>query len=402
LKKHIETSVKLALCLLEIGYLPFLALLCISARFYKKSVDVGLGPEPLINNIYHKKALEKYGYSAETYVTHTYFITKEFDKNFAYDKKTISEKVISLIMLRVLHVDFIYAIFRYKCQYIYFNGGALRTAYILWPLEPLLLRISGVVTVVMPYGGDIMEADKTPNLCYRHAMVTDYPGHRFHKKRIAKKNHLWTSHANHVISGCDWVDYMYHWDTLMVAHFSIDMSLHNGERHENSEPSATFRILHAPNHRNIKGTKFVIEAVEALKQEGEKVDLIMLERVSNQEVLEEIQKADLVVNQLIIGWYAMFAIEAMASSKPVICYLREDLLNLYRCAGLIANDEPPLINSNPLSLKDDLRRLINDRESVRRIGIKGRQYVERVHSLEYVGSVFDSINKSIGLSPSLK
>ena len=33
----------------------------------------------------------------------------------------------------------------------------------------------------------------------------------------------WTTHSDHVISGCDWVDYMHHWDTLMSAHFSIDI-----------------------------------------------------------------------------------------------------------------------------------------------------------------------------------
>lgn len=43
----------------------FLALL---SRFVKKPVDIGLGPHPLINNVYHKTALERRGYSAETSV----------------------------------------------------------------------------------------------------------------------------------------------------------------------------------------------------------------------------------------------------------------------------------------------------------------------------------------------
>jgi len=51
----------------------------IVARFVHKRYDVGIGPEPLINNVYHKKALERYGYTAKTFVGETYFITSEFD-----------------------------------------------------------------------------------------------------------------------------------------------------------------------------------------------------------------------------------------------------------------------------------------------------------------------------------
>ena len=61
---------------------PILILFAIVSRILNFRKGIGLGPEPLINNVYHKKALEKYGYTAETFVTDTYFITSEFDKVF--------------------------------------------------------------------------------------------------------------------------------------------------------------------------------------------------------------------------------------------------------------------------------------------------------------------------------
>ena len=63
----------------EILILPLLLIVSFLARFYKKPIDVGLGPEPLINNFYHKRALELFGYTAETFVKKTYFIIKDFD-----------------------------------------------------------------------------------------------------------------------------------------------------------------------------------------------------------------------------------------------------------------------------------------------------------------------------------
>ena len=55
--------------------------ICIISRFLRKgrSIDVGLGPLPLINNVYHCKALKQAGFSAETFVNRAWFITNEFD-----------------------------------------------------------------------------------------------------------------------------------------------------------------------------------------------------------------------------------------------------------------------------------------------------------------------------------
>ena len=101
----------------------------------------------------------------------------------------------------------------------------------------------------------------------------------------------------------------------------------------------------------------MVEAVDNLKAEGHDVELVLVEQLSNLEILELILSVDLVIDQLIVGWYAMFAIESLVG-KPVVCFLRDDLFNLYRAKGLISPNEPPLINVAPLNLKEELRELI--------------------------------------------
>lgn len=390
-------AILLARSLFELVKLPLLMAIAWASRLARKSYDVGLGPMPMINNIYHKQALMRYGYSAETFVDTVYFISDEFDR------KLIPSTAFRRRLMNETHLVFLFAIFRYRALYLYFTGGPLQATSVLWRFEPILYRIAGIKTVLMPYGGDVQYLTQTPNLLFRHAMALDYPMHRVRHDPTRKRIDLWTRHASHLISGCDWVDYMYYWDTLMLAHFSIDT-----ERWRPPEPrdaerdrSRPLRVLHAPNHRAVKGSSHFIEAVRQLREEGVAIELRIIERVPNAEVRKAMAKADVVADQLIVGWYAMFALEAMSMGKPVICYLREDLQRFYEAAGLVGKDEIPIINCRPDQVMETLRKLATtERDSLAARGERGIAFVRKHHSVDYVGRVFDRINRSIGLLPS--
>ncbi len=70
---------------------------------------------------------------------------------------------------------------------------------------------------------------------------------------------------------------------------------------------------------------------------------ILAERVPNEKIRALMATVDIIADQLIIGWYAMFALEGMAMEKPVLCYLRDDLEKLYEATGLIQIDELPIV-----------------------------------------------------------
>lgn len=376
---------------LELIWLPSLAVAAVIARLWPKRRIIGLGPEPLINNVYHAKALRRHGWRAETFVDSLYFITAEFDVKLIFRSSPLRT------LSRLLFVPFLFCIFRYKVIYIYFNGGGLYASRLLWTVEPLLYRIAGIKVIIMPYGGDVQDMQKCPNLAFRHAVDKDYPTHFRRRHTIRAKVWLWSRWADHVISGCDWVDYMQHWDTLCVSHFSIDLDYWVASPTESRE-GRPMRILHAPNHKNIKGTRFFEQAVADLQREGVAVELVMVQGVPNDQLRTLMKSCDVIADQLIIGWYAMFAIEAMALRKPVMCFTRTDLEDLYVQANLLERDELPLIKCNPSNVVDVIRELTKAPTSrLSELGDRGRAYVERRHSLDTIGAMFTSIHAGLGI-----
>lgn len=134
-------------------------------------------------------------------------------------------------------------------------------------------------------------------------------------------------------------------------------------------------ILHAPTDRVIKGTKYLIETVSRLKKEGYPVELKLIENVKHNQLKKFCQEADIVVDQLLIGWYGAFAVEAMALGKPVVCYLNKDLFYLVPWAKDI-----PIVNANVTNLYEKLKWLIENPKERERIGKKSREFVEKWHN----------------------
>ncbi|MEM7228005.1 MAG: glycosyltransferase [Planctomycetota bacterium] len=131
-------------------------------------------------------------------------------------------------------------------------------------------------------------------------------------------------------------------------------------------------IVHAPSRRIVKGSDHVIAAIETLKAEGLKFRFEVIEGLPNDVARQRYQEADIVVDQLRIGWYGVLAVEAMALGKAVVSYIRDDLIPTF-------DDGPPLAVANPDTITDVLRRLITDVEHRRAVAHRGRTYCERVH-----------------------
>lgn len=138
-------------------------------------------------------------------------------------------------------------------------------------------------------------------------------------------------------------------------------------------------IVHAPSRAEVKGSPFLISAVKKLQSEGFSCELKLLQGVPHNKVIEECRKADIVVDQLRLGWYGVFSIEALALGKPVICYVRPDISSLD--SGNI-----PIVNATPDNIYHVLKDLINDPDKRQILGRKGRAYFERVHDADQVAA----------------
>ena len=164
------------------------------------------------------------------------------------------------------------------------------------------------------------------------------------------------------------------WPEYDVVHPAIDLA---DWAPAPAEPGETLRVAHAPSKRIVKGTAAVLAAVESLRKRGVPIELDLIEGVPNREARLRYAAADVVIDQLRIGWYGMLAIESMALAKPVVVNLDEEAAaETEEAFGL----ELPLIRTSEGSLETALAGLVEARESLPELGQRSRRYVERVHS----------------------
>jgi glycosyltransferase involved in cell wall biosynthesis len=133
-------------------------------------------------------------------------------------------------------------------------------------------------------------------------------------------------------------------------------------------------VAHAPTDRQVKGTQHVEDAVAELKREGLPVRLDLIEGVTRDEVLRRVAQADVVVDQVWIGWYGAFAVEAMALGRPVLAYIRGD-----EPEDNPFGKELPILRTTATSLAGDLRALAGDRARRLELGAAGRRFAEEHH-----------------------
>ena len=136
-------------------------------------------------------------------------------------------------------------------------------------------------------------------------------------------------------------------------------------------------IGHAPSNRDVKGTKFLLDAIDELKKKNDNFDFILIENLSHGEALKKYQQIDILVDQLLAGWYGGVAVEAMSFGKLVIAYLRESDL---RFIPPEMKSELPIFNAEPRNIYSILHGVISmSREELYDLSIKSRNFVEKWH-----------------------
>ena len=136
-------------------------------------------------------------------------------------------------------------------------------------------------------------------------------------------------------------------------------------------------MVHAPSNPRIKGTVHVRRAVEDLRSAGLDFEYVEITGMSHAEAKAQYQRADLVVDQLCIGAHGVFALEAMSLAKPVVCYIRPDLVAKYP-------QDLPVINASPETLTSVLGEWLQRPADRRERGIASRAYAEREHDVRVV------------------
>jgi glycosyltransferase involved in cell wall biosynthesis len=160
-------------------------------------------------------------------------------------------------------------------------------------------------------------------------------------------------------------------------------------RYEPAPPpdNERMRVAHAPSNRAKKGTDAVIAACAELD-----VELDLIEGVKHDEARRRYAQADVIVDQLVVGWYGVFAIESMASGRPVVTYLHEDAV---RKTERAFGTQVPIVNATKETLVEKLRPLVESGQLRRELGERGREYVAGVHDMNRVGDRLVEIYESL-------
>jgi glycosyltransferase involved in cell wall biosynthesis len=143
-------------------------------------------------------------------------------------------------------------------------------------------------------------------------------------------------------------------------------------------------IVHAPSSRGAKGSNRVVEVLNNLTQRGIEFDFKLVEGLPHQEALAVYREADIVIDQLRIGWYGVTAVEGMALGKAVVTYIRDDLKHYLPLPC-------PFALANPETLEGVLADLILDPKRVTALGAEGRRFAEHYHCAERICRVLSTL-----------
>lgn len=361
----------------------------------KKPNKIIFGTTPILNNKYWANALKEIGLEAETLMSSYYSrINKreDFDKYFEDLLPRILRKKYLKEAASLLFV-WLYIIKNTKIFVMSFDGVIFRKYF--WRFEYLLFRINKIKTIVIPYGSDAYMYSRVRDKSLQNALLLSYPSAAKREKEIESKVFFWTKRCDFTLSlfmGCDGFP---RWDIPMFQFIVIDTKEWQPKKYYsmNDGINGAVRILHAPNHRGFKGTEFLLDAVEKLKnEEGLLIELILLEGVQNAVVKEVMQSVDILAEQFICIGYALTAIEGMASGLPVLSNLdNEEYTKLFRRYSFL--NECPILSTTPETLRDNLRLLVTNPNLRKELGLLGRRYVEKYHSYRTAQYLFTHIFK---------
>ena len=147
--------------------------------------------------------------------------------------------------------------------------------------------------------------------------------------------------------------------------------------------SSRIRILHSfvdegrqLEEKNVKGSPFVVRAIRRLESEGCPIEYTYLNNVPSRDMRFLQVQADVVVDQLIYGWWGSTAIEGMALGLPVVCYLTPWVKQRF-LEAFPEYDGLPIVEATPATIYDVLKRLAEDEPYRLAKGREARAFAER-------------------------
>ena len=130
-------------------------------------------------------------------------------------------------------------------------------------------------------------------------------------------------------------------------------------------------VIHAPSVQAVEGTSIILPALEKLRAKGVRFDLRVLTETTNQQVLEALVDADVVIGELHLPGGGKLGLEGMACGCAVASAVREELKLYFNLR--------PIWKIDPENIEQQLEQLLTDKELRLKLAAEGRAYVEQYH-----------------------
>jgi hypothetical protein len=139
------------------------------------------------------------------------------------------------------------------------------------------------------------------------------------------------------------------------------------------------KIIHSPTNRAIKGSDYIIEALNNLTKKHTNIEVEIIENIPYQEALIKYKEAHLVIDQVLIGWYGAFAVEVMKMAKPLAVFIREE--DLAFIPEQMSKDLlGAVININQNNIENVLELYINNIELLHDKSNLSYEYAQKWHN----------------------
>ena len=231
----------------------------------------------------------------------------------------------------------------------------------------------------MPYGGDAhLYAAYDPAV--RNALLMSYPVYGRMESRIRQRLDYWLQCANCVMCGF-MVDGMSRWDVPVPNMLTLELAQWKAKSgySSNDGRNGPVGVVHAPNHRGVKGTEFVIAAVELLAPKVCRLTSSFSKGSQTKKSGRACRYPIFSSSNWCFSGYGLNAIEGMASGLPVLSNLDSEWhTRVFRRYAFL--DECPVLSTSPESVVENLRILVSSPALREILGRAGREYAEKYYS----------------------
>jgi len=139
---------------------------------------------------------------------------------------------------------------------------------------------------------------------------------------------------------------------------------------------------HVVNHRSPKGTRFILKAIDSLRSQGHDFGFLFGECVPHKTAMEMYTHIDVLLEQFVLGWYGLQAVECMAMGKIVIAHINSHYTD---CVPQELLRDLPIISANATELESVLRHILTLSDDViLRLGESGKEFVHKWHDAETI------------------